>query len=115
MNKNYIFIIAAIFLSGCAGSATHDVLTAYEADDMNLTCAEIDEEASKAQDVIDAVNQDKDDISGKDVIDAVLWFPFNLIAKSQNYSSALDAADGRIERMTQLKSEKGCVEGNDTT
>ncbi|MBI2994060.1 MAG: hypothetical protein HYY48_07795 [Gammaproteobacteria bacterium] len=100
--------IALATLCGCAGSATHKVLTSYEENDVNLSCAEIDAEIAKAQDVIDAVNQDKEDISGKDVIDGLLWFPFNLIAKSSNYNTALKAADGRVERLTALKQEKDC-------
>jgi len=99
-------IILGIY--GCAGSANHKVLTSYELSDINLDCPNIDIKMAKAQDVIDTVNQDKDDINGKDVIDGILWFPFNLIAKSSNYNKALEAADGRLERLNGLKGEIGC-------
>ncbi|MBI2969391.1 MAG: hypothetical protein HYY36_01455 [Gammaproteobacteria bacterium] len=108
MRQTLISSLMLLIMYGCAGSASHKVLTSYEQNDVNLDCAEIDTEIAKAQDVIDAVNQDKEDISGKDVIDGLLWFPFNLIAKSSNYDKALEAADGRMERLTELKNEKGC-------
>lgn len=108
MKRTVTTSLMLLILYGCAGSASHKVLTSYEQNDVNLGCEEIDTEIFKAQDVIDAVNQDKEDISGKDVIDGLLWFPFNLIAKSSNYNRALEAADARIERLTQLKNDKDC-------
>jgi len=101
-------MFALIFVYACAGSASHKVLTAYEQGDADMDCVQLDTEIARAQEVIDTVNVDKSDISGKDVIDGVLWFPFNLIAKSQNYNSALEAADKRIERLSGLKTEKDC-------
>ena len=32
-------------------------------------------------------------------MDGLLYFPFNMIAKSQNYKNSLSAADKRIERL----------------
>ena len=105
MNKLISTLLVSMVISGCAGSANHKILTAYEAGDLELSCGEIDTELTKAQDVIDGVNKDKSDVN---VVDAVLWFPFNLIAKSANYKDALEAADKRIEHLTELKQEKGC-------
>ena len=96
-------------LGGCAGSASHKVVTAHQAGDEMLSCAEIDAEIIKVQLIVDAVNQDKEDLTGPDVIDGILWFPFNLIAKSQNYSSALEAADKRIERLQVSRRERDCT------
>jgi len=62
----------------------------------------------KAQIVIDGVNKDKEDFSGADIIDGLLWFPFNLIAKDSNYTEALAAGDKRISRLTELRKEKNC-------
>lgn len=101
-------IIAAVALSGCAGSAAHKVVTANQAGDHIMTCDAIDTEIIKTQAIIDGVNRDKDDVSGADVVDGVLWFPFNLVAKHQNYNDALEAADRRIARLNELKSEKQC-------
>ena len=64
---------------------------------------------SKAQDIIDAVKRDREDLSGKDVLDGVLWFPFNLIAKSGNYREATEAASARISKLEQLKKQKDCA------
>lgn len=108
MNKFITTVVVGMVISGCAGSANHRIMTSYEASDAELTCSEIDVELNKAQDVIDAVNKDKSDVSGADVIDGILWFPFNLIAKSANYNKALDAADKRMARLTDLQHEKGC-------
>ena len=47
-------------------------------------------------------------ISGADWVDGILWFPFNLIAKSQNYKNATQAADRRIGVLQGYKSKKGC-------
>jgi hypothetical protein len=62
----------------------------------------------KAQFVIDGVNRDKEDLTGADVIDGLLWFPFNLIAKDANYRDALEAGNQRIARLTELEKEKNC-------
>ena len=118
MNKknNLFFVIIiffAIFVSGCAGSASHKVLTANEKNDSKLDCQGLDREIVKAQAVIDGVNKDKEDISGADVIDGVLWFPFNLIAKNNNYNNALEAADKRIARLNEIKKEKNCKNNTD--
>ena len=41
-------------------------------------------------------------------MDGLLYFPFNMIAKSQNYKNSLSAADKRIERLENLKDDKDC-------
>ena len=108
-NKNIIIsLILTIVLVGCAGSAQHKVVSAYNAGDENLSCQDIQGEIIRAQVVIDEVNSDKSGISGADVVDGLLYFPFNLIAKSQNYKNALQAADKRIERLVVLQREKDC-------
>lgn len=99
----------SIVLSGCAGSASHKVVTAHQAGDDALTCDSMKSEINKAELIIEGVNQDKDDVSGKDVIDGILWFPFNLIAKSNNYNNALTAADSRIAQLKSMQKERGCV------
>lgn len=108
MKKMLTLAVSAAFLVGCAGSANHQVLTANQAGDTMLSCHQLDAEIVRAQVVIDGVNQDKNDVSGADVIDGLLWFPFNLIAKSGNYSNALKAADERIARLEQVKQDKSC-------
>ena len=95
-------------LTGCAGSASHDVLATHEVSDRTLDCEGLKHEVWKAQSVIDGVNKDRDDLSGADVIDGVLWFPFNLIAKSSNYEKAVEAAGARIERLEALQEERDC-------
>ena len=108
-----VFIVVAVsinlFISGCAGSASHSVLSEYEAKDSSLSCNQIEIEMHKAQSVIDAVAKDREDMTGKDVLDGVLWFPFNLIAKSGNYKKATEAASKRIGRLEALKDKKGCA------
>lgn len=106
-----------IHISGCAGSATHKVVTANQAGDTSLACEEIESELIKAQAIIDEVNRDKEDMTGADVVDGILWFPFNLIAKSENYKNALEAADRRILRLNQLKAQKKCsdIRSDETT
>ena len=109
IKKNYlIYLFISIVLFGCAGSAQHDVISANRAGDENLTCQQIQAEMVRAQVVIHEVNADKSGISGADVVDGLLWFPFNLIAKQQNYKNALQAADKRIERLYALQKDKDC-------
>lgn len=64
----------------------------------------------RVQAIIDGVAKDKDDVSGADVMDGILWFPFNLIAKNENYKNAMEAADARIATMKELKEDKQCNE-----
>ena len=59
--------------------------------------------------IIDDVNKDKDDISGADVVDGILWFPFNLIGKNDNYKDALEAAGNRIKTLKEVRKEKNCT------
>jgi hypothetical protein len=103
-------MICFALLSGCAGSASHTVLSVHEAEDDKLSCGSVDAQIVKAQAVIDGVNKDKSDVTGADVVDGLLWFPFNLIAKSINYKDALEAADRRIARLQELK--KICKEAS---
>ena len=70
-----LVITTSLAVSGCAGSASHDVLSEYEAKDSSLSCQDVEIEMYKAQSVIDAVAKDREDLSGKDVLDGVLWFP----------------------------------------
>ncbi len=111
--KVVLSLTSVMIISGCAGSASHKVLTAHQSGDDSLSCRQLDSEIVKSQVIIDAVNSDKDDVNGRDIIDGLLWFPFNLIAKSGNYKKALAAADERIENMQNLKKEKNCGETTD--
>lgn len=101
-------VFICILLAGCAGSASHEILTANNAGDDKLSCEQLDSETVKAQVVIDGVRKDQSDVSGKDVVDGVLWFPFNLIAKNSNYKNSLEAADKRLARIGEMKKERGC-------
>ena len=102
-----LFIIG-IIVASCAGSAQHEVVSANRAGDARLDCKELDAEIVRAQVIIDGVNQDKQGISGADWVDGILWFPFNLIAKNQNYKNATQAADRRIATLQNYKDKKGC-------
>jgi len=102
-------------MTGCAGSADHAILSSHQASDTTLSCSEIQSEMIKTQIVIDGVNKDKDDISGADIMDGILWFPFNLMAKSDNYEKALSSAGNRINRLEDLKDKKECRFGLDET
>ncbi len=98
----------AVVVVGCAGSATHDVVSTHQANDDALSCREINSEMTKAQMVIDGVNKDKEDLTAADITDGILWFPFNLIAKHGNYKSAIEAADRRITHLSDLRKERNC-------
>ena len=108
LKKLGIYLVCLLLIN-CAGSATHDVVSAHKAGDTDLTCKELDQEIVRAQVIIDGVEKDKSGMSGADILDGLLWFPFNLIAKSQNYKNSLNSADRRIERVEQLKVDKGCA------
>ena len=106
--RTYLSVLFIMILSGCAGSASHEVVTANQAGDNEMNCQAIEAAIVKTQVIIDGVNQDKDDISGADIVDGILWFPFNLIAKHENYNDALEAADRRIEKLNALKKANKC-------
>lgn len=103
-------ISSVVVLAGCAGSASHEVVTAHSATDGTMNCQQLTAEQVRVQAIINAVNQDKNDVTGKDMLDGILWFPFNLIAKNSNYKNALAAADTRLVRIDTLRQEKGCSE-----
>jgi len=110
--KNIIsLLVISVIVASCAGSAQHQVVSANKAGDARLDCKELDAEIVRAQVIIDGVTQDKSGISGADWVDGILWFPFNMIAKSQNYKNATQAADRRIATLQNYKEKKNC-EGN---
>ncbi|MCV6589190.1 MAG: SHOCT domain-containing protein [Marinobacterium sp.] len=109
MKKAFTYAATIVLLSGCAGSANHDILVSHQAQDSHLGCKQINDEMVRTQVVIDGVNADKADVSGADVVDGLLWFPFNLIAKNNNYNSAMEAAGKRMARLTELQDEKNCA------
>lgn len=107
--KMPLIIVTVSILYGCAGSANHRIVSSHASIDYDLSCNQIDMEMKKAQDIIDSVNDDRNDLNPADVIDGLLWFPFNLIAKSENYKNAINAADKRIEILHELKKDSRCT------
>lgn len=105
-----VLVSSIALLGGCAGSANHEVVAAYNASDESMSCHQLTAEQVRVQAIINAVNQDKDDVTGKDMLDGVLWFPFNLIAKNSNYTSAINAANTRLARIDSLRKDKSCSE-----
>ena len=113
LNNTYtigLLLAASAALAGCAGSANHEVVTAYNASDEGMNCQQISAEQVRVQSIINAVNQDKSDVTGKDLLDGILWFPFNLIAKNSNYNDSLNAANVRLTRLDSLRQNKGCTD-----
>lgn len=106
--EKIILMAGVVVLAGCAGSADHAVVTSYQVTDTEMSCSQLQADMVKTQVIIDGVHADKADISGADVMDGLLYFPFNLMAKSDNYEKALSAAGDRIRRLEELKKEKGC-------
>lgn len=102
-------------LTACANSASHKVVSTEKSTDAYLSCSDIRVEKRKTQAIIDGVDRDKEDMTGADFVDGLLWFPFNVIAKQSNYSSATNAAESRISHLTAMEAERGCsVAGNNS-
>ena len=106
--KNIIIIATAFIFSGCAYSANHTVLDNSNTDS-DLTCDQIQMQIVEAKEIIAGVEQDKTDVTGRDMIDGLLYFPFNIPVKKSNYNKATQAAKERIEILNQLLEEKNCV------
>ena len=110
MNTKKLIVILALpaILYGCANSASHRVVKKEKVQDDYMNCSDLRLEKHKVQAIIGGVEQDKQDMTGADVVDGILWFPFNVIAKQSNYASATDAAEARIEHLAMLEVERGC-------
>lgn len=110
MSKTRMLSIAAtcILSTACANSASHRVLSVNKATDSYLSCKEIRIEKAQAQSIIYDIERDKSDMSGADVVDGLLWFPFNVIAKQSNYSNATKAAEARLLQLAELEVSNGC-------
>ena len=80
--------------------------------DTVLSCGQLRTEKRKVQVIINGVEQDQSDMTGADFVDGLLWFRFNVIAKQSNYSSAVNAAKGRIAHLTSLEMENVCLAGS---
>ena len=100
--------LMAAYILGCANSASHKVVKTEQVGDEELSCSQLRTEKRKVEVIIRGVEQDKADMTGADVVDGLLWFPFNVIAKQSNYSSATKAAEDRIEYLNSLEIERGC-------
>lgn len=101
-------VLLASLLTSCANSASHKVVALEKATDEYMSCSNIRTEKRKVQAIINGVARDKEDIDGADFVDGLLWFPFNLLAKSSNYSNATEAAEARIEYLSIMEAENGC-------
>lgn len=116
MSKTRTLVVVSLCLisTACANSASHKVVAVEKSTDDYLSCSDIRIEKRKTQAIIDGVQRDKEDMSGADVVDGLLWFPFNVIAKQSNYSSATKAAESRIAHLSMLEAERDCttVAGN---
>ena len=108
MRKSLIGFGVIAMLAGCANSASHEVVSASTSIDSMMNCQDIRTEFFKVNLIKEGVKKDKDDITGKDVVDGILWFPFNVLAKQANYSSANEAADKRIQVLKRMAFEKNC-------
>jgi len=111
MPKNLPLIaLGAILLASCANSADHEVVVKSSSTDQFLSCPEIRSEIFRVQAIKDGVQRDKDDMTGSDIVDGLLWFPFNVLVKHSNYSNANEAADARISNLRILSNQKDCGE-----
>lgn len=108
MYLRILAVLLCVALSGCANSADHEVVVVSKAFDDDLNCSEIRAEKRRVQTIIDRVQQDKNDMTGSDVVDGLLWFPFNVIAKQSNYANAVKAAEQRIDVLRSMEKEKKC-------
>ena len=108
MRKLLVRIGLATLVAGCANSASHEVASASTSIDSMMTCSDIRTEFMKVNLIKEGVQKDKDDITGKDVVDGILWFPFNVLAKQANYSNANEAADKRIQVLKAMAYEQNC-------
>lgn len=108
--KHHILATIAItlLLSACANSASHEVVKVTSPSDAYLDCKDIRVAKANMNQIIDGVEQDKKDMTGADVVDGILWFPFNVIAKQANYTNSKKAATARLEHLTVLEHENGC-------
>jgi|GEM_PF-487134 len=107
--RNLVVVSLCLIFTACANSAAHKVVAVEKSTDDYLSCSDIRIEKRKTQAIIDGVERDKEDMSGADVVDGLLWFPFNVIAKQSNYSSATKAAEARIAHLSMLEAERDCT------
>lgn len=104
--KTITALALILSLTACAGSARHTVpqTTVNPA----LTCQQIKTELDKLDKLEAAIKKDKATTDGRDVIDGVLFFPFNLMVKAGNYSAAEKAAKTRRAELENLEKSKHC-------
>lgn len=101
-------VCMVMMLSACANSASHEVVSVTSTSDPYLDCMDIRIAKANMRQIIDGVDKDKADMTGADVVDGLLWFPFNVMAKQANYANSKKAAQARLEHLTVLEKEKRC-------
>jgi hypothetical protein len=101
-------LLFALLLGACANSASHEVVSVSSPNDAYLSCDDIQVAKSYMRLIIAGIEKDKADITQADMVDHTLWFPLNVIAKQNNYSSSQRTASLRLQRLEELEKEKGC-------
>lgn len=109
MNRQIIAAFGLVLLlSSCANSASHEVVSVSSPNDAYLSCDDILVAKAYMHLITAGVDKDKNDITQADMVDNAIWFPLNVIAKHNNYSSSTKTAELRLARLTGLEHEKGC-------
>ncbi len=57
--KAVVGVFTGLLVAGCAGSASHEVVSPYQVSDGDLSCNQIESEMMEAQVIIDGVNPSK--------------------------------------------------------
>ena len=101
--KNLLILLSLVLFSGCAGSASHQVVTSNTATDNELACEELKQEIIMAQAIIDGVNKDKEDVSTT---------PENL-EKVFSHAMRIVPSISKKDIITSFAGSRPAMEGND--
>ena len=104
MKKALVVVgVLAILLQGCA---TPHVVQTKKVSDVNLSCQQILNEITEADDFEQKARAERK-VTGKNVAAAVLFWPA-LIGTYSNTEEAIDAAKERRTNLTNLYGQKKC-------
>jgi hypothetical protein len=106
MNRIVLAAAAAVSIVSVTACATPTVVDAEQPGDMNLTCAQLQDQIDEARDFEEEAREERG-VTGTNVAAAV-FFPLGLVGTYMNTEEAIDAARDRREHLSEIYDNKGC-------
>ncbi len=104
--RNFSLLLGALAVTLVAGCATPTVVEESRPSDKRLTCEQLENEMSEADNFRRKAEQEKG-VTGTNVAAAIFFWPA-ILGTYANAGDAIRAADNRKRNLMDIYNEKGC-------